>query len=108
MITIFIFTQLDLDAVIHPFVLLPIHTGHHTMIVALTLCTCGIVVSSVPAHESAVSCLYLSGDRLLSGSWDATVKVWQLSEGDITKRPIMGNSYTTYRSMPAFDLCVIL
>jgi WD40 repeat protein len=75
-------------------------------------------VTSVTAHDEAVSCLWylppsgsvrsalprsalscvlcgvmwcsLRGDRLISGSWDATVKVWNCRDGDISKRPLIG------------------
>ncbi len=35
----------------------------------------GRVVDMVPAHDDAVSCIALRGDTLISGSWDATVRV---------------------------------
>lgn len=37
----------------------------------------GSVLETVPAHDDAVSCLFLQGNILVSGSWDATVKLWE-------------------------------
>lgn len=42
---------------------------------------CGRVADTVPAHDDAVSCVHVLGDRVLSGSWDATVKLWQFRAG---------------------------
>lgn len=39
----------------------------------------GRILDTLPAHEDAVSCLLLSGDKLLTGSWDSDVKVWHYS-----------------------------
>jgi WD40 repeat protein len=35
----------------------------------------GRVVSSVGAHDDAVSCLAIAGESVLSGSWDSTLHV---------------------------------
>ena len=49
----------------------------------------GRVSDTLCGHDDAVSCLRLSGDKLLSGSWDASVKLWQLRPGGgITKAPL--------------------
>lgn len=32
-------------------------------------------------HSKAVECLQLSGDRLVSGSWDHTLRMWEISSG---------------------------
>lgn len=42
---------------------------------------CGRVLDTVPAHDDAVSCVHVQGERVLSGSWDATVKLWQFRAG---------------------------
>eukprot|EP00249_Psilotum_nudum_P016673 c25939_g1_i1 orf=289-2865(+) len=39
-----------------------------------------ICFKSVQAHEGVVSTLCLDGSRLFSGSWNGTIKVWQLLE----------------------------
>ena len=49
----------------------------------------GRVVTSVQAHDDAVSCLSrVRNDRILTGSWDTTVKMFQTSESTISERPI--------------------
>lgn len=49
----------------------------------------GRVSDTLCGHDDAVSCLRLTGDKLLSGSWDASVKLWQLRPGGgITKTPL--------------------
>lgn len=49
----------------------------------------GRVSDTLCGHDDAVSCLRLSSDKLLSGSWDASVKLWQLRPGGgITKTPL--------------------
>ena len=45
---------------------------------------CGRVSDTVPAHDDAVSCVHVLGDRVLSGSWDATVKLWQFRAGTLS------------------------
>jgi len=47
----------------------------------------GGVRSSIPAHDDAVASLALNETRLVSGSWDASVKVWDCA--DLGKRPLM-------------------
>jgi len=47
----------------------------------------GGVRSSITAHEDAVASLAINDQRLVSGSWDATVKVWDCT--DMNKRPLM-------------------
>ena len=44
----------------------------------------GSVREKVLAHEDAVSCMQLRGDMIVSGSWDSTVKFWQLTPSAIS------------------------
>jgi len=51
--------------------------------------TYGTVLASVTAHDDAVSCVALRGSRVLSGSWDATVKLWDVRESGLSNRPLI-------------------
>ncbi len=48
----------------------------------------GSVIDTVSAHDDAVSCLCLRRDILISGSWDATVKVWQFKGNSLNRLPL--------------------
>ena len=43
------------------------------------------VLQSIDAHDDSVACIAVGGSHLLSGSWDSSVKLWQLDSenGDI-------------------------
>ena len=43
------------------------------------------VLQSIDAHDDSVACIAVGGGHLLSGSWDSSVKLWQLDSdnGDI-------------------------
>lgn len=45
----------------------------------------GRIVGSCPAHDDAVAGLSMAGDRLVSGGWDSTVKVWQVREDSLSE-----------------------
>ncbi|KAL6073187.1 NSMAF [Balamuthia mandrillaris] len=47
----------------------------------------GRVIDSLLAHDDAVSCLGLHGEELLSGSWDASLKLWGILPSGISKTP---------------------
>jgi len=49
----------------------------------------GRVMCELNAHDDAVSCLKLADTTVVSGSWDATLKVWKFQESDISKFPLM-------------------
>eukprot|EP00475_Leptophrys_vorax_P040530 TRINITY_DN7526_c0_g1_i1.p1 TRINITY_DN7526_c0_g1~~TRINITY_DN7526_c0_g1_i1.p1 ORF type:complete len:744 (-),score=177.26 TRINITY_DN7526_c0_g1_i1:1856-3871(-) len=52
----------------------------------------GNISNTVRAHDDAVSALHLceKSNQLVSGSWDSTVKVWDVSSGsDIRRVPLM-------------------
>lgn len=51
-------------------------------------------MSTIQAHDDAVSCLSIRDHRLLTGSWDATVKLWQLRESEIERTPLFGKHNT--------------
>lgn len=38
------------------------------------------------AHDDAVSCLAISDETMVSGSWDSTVKIWNVSRGSNTRK----------------------
>jgi len=48
----------------------------------------GRVVSAVQAHDDAVSAMSVSGARLLTGSWDTTLRVFAVSESAIAEQPL--------------------
>ncbi|XP_024520106.1 protein FAN isoform X1 [Selaginella moellendorffii] len=41
----------------------------------------GRSLGKVRVHDDSVSCLRVSNSKMVTGSWDATVKVWTLDEG---------------------------
>eukprot|EP01119_Soliformovum_irregulare_P011407 TRINITY_DN2849_c1_g1_i1.p1 TRINITY_DN2849_c1_g1~~TRINITY_DN2849_c1_g1_i1.p1 ORF type:complete len:891 (-),score=264.62 TRINITY_DN2849_c1_g1_i1:87-2759(-) len=43
----------------------------------------GRTIETVAAHDDSVSCLCLKNDLLASGSWDSTVKTWQVRPSGI-------------------------
>lgn len=45
----------------------------------------GRVLDTLSAHDDAVSCLAMKEDRVASGSWDSTIKVWQFRPTGISK-----------------------
>lgn len=49
----------------------------------------GRVVSTIQAHDDTVSCLALRDQLLLSGSWDTSFKVWQLTPTGMSQDPIL-------------------
>jgi len=49
----------------------------------------GRVMCELNAHDDAVSCLKLADTTVVSGSWDATIKVWEFQESDISKYPLI-------------------
>lgn len=51
----------------------------------------GQVLSTVEnAHDDAVSAVCLAGgNRVLSGSWDASLKLWQMRESELARQPLM-------------------
>jgi factor associated with neutral sphingomyelinase activation len=48
----------------------------------------GRIVTSVQAHDDACSTMAVRGDKILTGSWDTTLKVFQTTESSINPRPI--------------------
>jgi factor associated with neutral sphingomyelinase activation len=49
----------------------------------------GSVLDTIGGHDDAVSCLCLRGTVLASGSWDATVRLWQFkSDGSLSRVPL--------------------
>jgi factor associated with neutral sphingomyelinase activation len=58
----------------------------------------GRIIDTIEAHDDAVSCLCFKQDILISGSWDATVKIWKFSYKDNTldNKPIF--DFTDFES----------
>jgi len=48
----------------------------------------GRIIDTLEAHDSAVSCMRVQKNILVSGSWDSTVKVWNIRSSNIEKLPI--------------------
>jgi WD40 repeat protein len=48
----------------------------------------GRVIDSHYAHDDAISCMALRDDVLVTGSWDATVKIWKCRPNGIEKVPL--------------------
>jgi len=48
---------------------------------------------SLIGHEGEVVSLAIDGDKLISGSSDQTIKVWNLSKIDFNKKPKINNTY---------------
>ncbi len=46
------------------------------------------MVDSAQAHDDALSCMSMSDDVLVSGSWDSTLKVWKVLPSGIDKPAI--------------------
>lgn len=49
----------------------------------------GRVVTTVQAHDDTVSCLALRDQLLVSGSWDTSFKVWQLTPSGMSQDPMI-------------------
>eukprot|EP00472_Partenskyella_glossopodia_P013008 CAMPEP_0197522760 /NCGR_PEP_ID=MMETSP1318-20131121/7840_1 /TAXON_ID=552666 /ORGANISM="Partenskyella glossopodia, Strain RCC365" /LENGTH=239 /DNA_ID=CAMNT_0043075231 /DNA_START=272 /DNA_END=991 /DNA_ORIENTATION=- len=49
----------------------------------------GAIVGEGRTHEDAVSSVALSEGRVLSGSWDGCVKLWQLRQSRLDPRPLL-------------------
>jgi factor associated with neutral sphingomyelinase activation len=56
--------------------------GQHSYVYSVDY---GRVVDSVLAHDDALSCMDMSDDVLVSGSWDSTLKVWKVLPSGIDK-----------------------
>jgi len=48
----------------------------------------GKVVETLAGHDDAVSCMSLTGDTLVTGSWDCAVKAWRVTPSAIQRLPI--------------------
>ncbi|EFC42183.1 BEACH domain-containing protein [Naegleria gruberi] len=48
----------------------------------------GKVLDILEGHEDAVSKICISGDSLISSSWDSTVKVWKCSSDSVSTTPL--------------------
>eukprot|EP01104_Vermistella_antarctica_P008506 TRINITY_DN212_c0_g5_i5.p1 TRINITY_DN212_c0_g5~~TRINITY_DN212_c0_g5_i5.p1 ORF type:complete len:1247 (-),score=410.29 TRINITY_DN212_c0_g5_i5:2155-5895(-) len=49
----------------------------------------GRVLDNLCAHDDAVSCIDMTDDLLVSGSWDSTIKVWQRRRSGLSKTPVL-------------------
>lgn len=49
----------------------------------------GRVITTIPAHDDTVSCLTLRENVLVSGSWDTTMKVWNVTKTGLHPDPLM-------------------
>jgi factor associated with neutral sphingomyelinase activation len=49
----------------------------------------GRIVTSVQAHDDAVACMAVRGDKMATGSWDTTVKIFNITESSISSRPLL-------------------
>lgn len=49
----------------------------------------GRVVTTIQAHDDTVSCLALCDQLLVSGSWDTSFKVWQLTPSGVSQDPML-------------------
>ena len=49
----------------------------------------GRVVTTIQAHDDTVSCLALRDHLLVSGSWDTSFKVWQLTPSGMSQDPML-------------------
>jgi len=49
----------------------------------------GRVVDQVTAHDDGLSAVCVSDDRVLSSSWDGSVKMWHYTASGLTSAPLM-------------------
>lgn len=49
----------------------------------------GRILSTTQAHDDAISTIDVKENKLLTGSWDATLKLWQVTESGLSASPIL-------------------
>lgn len=48
----------------------------------------GKVIDTLIGHDDAVSCMSLTADTLVTGSWDSAVKAWRVTPSALQRLPI--------------------